>query len=634
MKSDSLEFLKPWTPGALERWWWIVRCHRPGQLVGRAARLSGRWAGRELGGWIGKRHEPTVIAPPRVREGTTLVDLLERKLADRSSDESTDQARRIATGRFCFLHQELVLGHPFDPKETAGRVSHLWRFHLHYHEFLLDLAAEYRRTGRREWLDRGWDLVEQWIDAAAAAGDWARDDAWHPYCISRRLPAWMLFWSAGPPDETRRGRVLASMAAQAEWLRRHVERELGGNHLLENAAALAMAGVLFEGPAARRWLDKGEQILRRELARQILPHGEHEERSPMYHARLLECLLDVRDAAAALRPELARFCQENADRMAGFLAAILHPDENIPLLGDSCLAATPPPAALIARVGGTMGGCIENEPSNVGQSVNLPKMAGWQPAPRARKAGWQPAPRAGKAGWQPAPRAVGPYWIFRHEDDFLLFDAGPVGPDHLPAHAHGDLLGIEASVAGRRLLVDAGAYCYEDDAMRQYCRSSAAHNVLRMDDQDQCDTWSRFRMGYRGWPRDFTSGKHGDFWWARAEHDAYRRLGVPRVGRRLACRPGGPWYCMDWASGLGRHRLTTTLRFHPDVEIKPMAEDRLRIRHGETVLCLRWLTPGRTRLTRGWYCPEFGLRRECPVAEWTTTTGLPACCGWSLSWEK
>src|SRR5690606_28481799 len=49
----------------------------------------------------------------------------------------------------------------------------------------------------------------------------------------------------------------------------------------------------------------------------------------------------------------------------------------------------------------------------------------------------------------------------RHDDTwYLATDFGPVGPDDLPAHSHGDIGSFELSVAGRRLIVDPGVYEY------------------------------------------------------------------------------------------------------------------------------------------------------------------------------
>ena len=101
----------------------------------------------------------------------------------------------------------------------------------------------------------------------------------------------------------------------------------------------------------------------------------------------------------------------SAERMAGFLQDICHPDGDIPLLGDSCFGEAAPIGTLVKRATTLL-----------------------------------PSPASGRG------KVVGDYWLFRHDNDLLLFDAGPVGPDDLPAHAHADLLTLEASVGGRRLL--------------------------------------------------------------------------------------------------------------------------------------------------------------------------------------
>ena len=234
-----------------------------------------------------------------------------------------------------------------------------------------------------------------------------------------------------------------------------------------------------------------------------------------------------------------------------------------------------------------------------------------------------------RTGASPA-LTVGDYWVYRDGGDFFLFDAGPVGPDHLPAHAHADLLGFEASLSGRRLFVDSGVFNYQDDSTRRWCRSSAAHNVLVVDGEDQCDAWSRFRMGRRGWPRGFESGRTEDFHWARAEHNAYRHLGVPCVGRWVGCRGSGPWFCVDWARGTGQHEISSRLHIHPQFQVEQAGQDEIRLTAAEITASLHFLTPGRLAVNTGWYCSRFGHRQENPVLEWTSTGNLPAVCAWSL----
>lgn len=81
--------------------------------------------------------------------------------------------------------------------------------------------------------------------------------------------------------------------AEARWLRKRLEIHLLGNHLWANAKALVFGGTFFEGDEADAWRQKGLALIRRELDEQILADGGHFERSPMYHAIVLEDLLDL-----------------------------------------------------------------------------------------------------------------------------------------------------------------------------------------------------------------------------------------------------------------------------------------------------------------------------------------------------
>ena len=592
-------------PSKALRWWYIIRYHRTSQLV---MRLVGLLRRKVTGMTGGRRYERPPESVPKLRDNPNLASLARCKASDCPAKSSASNARDILEGRYRFLNAECQLPEPIDWRlEDRPDVSHLWRFHLHYHEFLLDLAAEGLGDGDRTWFDRAWELVAGWIDSNRLSDRRVLGDAWHPYCISRRLPVWIYLWSLCPPAEKLRDRVLVSMFCQARYLSRHLEWDVRGNHLLENAKALVLVGAFLRCPDADRWLAKGRTTLQNELAEQILPHGEHFERSPMYHAGMLEAVLDVRDAVATLMPELARSCGETAAKMAAFLQAILHPDGDIPLLGDACLGETVAPGQLIGRA---------TESNKLSEPTEHPL----------------PSPAAASGGTDLCgSRVAGDYWIYRHADDFLIFDAGPVGPDYLPAHAHADLLSLEASIRGRRLFVDSGTFGYRDDRMRRYCRGSRAHNVLVIDGRDQCDVWSRFRMGHRGRPAGLAVGEESGFHWARAHHNAYRRLGAGHVGRWLACRPAGPWICVDWANGTGRHDLANSLHLHPDVTAEKLADDLVRLELDGLSLSLHFLTAGRVTIAEGWYCPEFGRRDPAAVIHWTATQSLPAVCGWWLA---
>ncbi|MEZ6146257.1 MAG: alginate lyase family protein [Planctomycetaceae bacterium] len=573
----------------LPRWWYILRYHRFSQLGWRVASVLHRQVFPFLSHGRHTDIDPAALVR---REHTGFASILSRHLRLRSG-HGVDSAHRLLRGEFEFLNERRELSLPIDWQlKSVEPVSHLWRFHLHYHEFLLDLLTFADADEQQAALERIWEIIADWIDANPIDQSGALSDAWHPFCLSKRIAVWLLIWQEHDPPAMLRDRFVRSLESQIRYLERHLEWDLRGNHLLENLRTLALAGAYFEGRTSDRRLEVAGRFIQEQLAEQILPTGEHFERSPMYHAQMLSAVLDMRDAFKRLRPELAETCQLAAIRMANFMADILHPDGQIPLLSDSALDETPSVAVLLADVHDGVDDRVANDSSNVSEARD--------------------------------------YWTWKDEGDFVLLDAGPVGADELPAHAHCDLLTLEASIDGRRLFVDSGVYDYGDGEMRKYCRSTAAHNVLQIDRIEQCDMWSRFRLGYRGHPSPLEQGQTGSFMWCRATHNAYRRIGVPVVGRWLACRPGPVWFCVDWAEGTGLHDLTTRLHLSPDVSVTLESPQQARLNIGEHLLILESLTTAEMTIEDGWYCPNFGVRERSSVLKFTTRTQLPGFVGWVL----
>lgn len=140
--------------------------------------------------------------------------------------------------------------------------------------------------------------------------------------------------------------------------------------------------------------------------------------------------------------------------------------------------------------------------------------------------------------------------------------------------------------------------------------------------------WSRFRVGYRGHPSMIESGQTDPFSWCKATHDAYRRIGVPVVGRWIACRSGFPWICVDWAEGRGTHELTTRLHLAPGTEVSLETSHSARLRTGERSLSIQSLTMAELTIEPGWYCPNFGVRQENSVLTINATCLLPGIVGW------
>jgi len=535
-----------------DRFYYAARFYRPKQIIHR---LLSRAKGP--------------LAASRINRLCARPGLKVRALLPHISEPVADGPRLMHDDKLValrLLNREYLTGKSIDWRGLEKQIeTRLGRFHLHYHEFLLPKYPDDRLPVSAEQI---WNWIGRWIDTFSGSTTTTHSmDAWHPYVISRRIPVWVKLFSQHPPEGAVAERVLTSLTAQARWLRKNIEFDLGGNHLIQNLRGLAVASAFFDGPEADEWLRTVQRWLSREIEEQVLQHGEHFERSPMYHVDVLLALADIRDAFQAAFGKPPKYLEDAINRMAAFLGEILHPDGQIPLFGDSTLDLTPSPRQVFTRLG-----------------MDFPNLE----------------PQDARSG------PVGDYWIYREGGHFLIFDAGPVGPDHLPAHAHADLLTVEASWGGKRLLVDAGVYDYEESAERAFCRSTAAHNTLEINGQNQCDVWSRFRMGRRGWPGKLHSGTSSGLHWGRGTHNAYRHLGVPEVGRLLLCGGKNGWFIVDWIKSKNECTWTSRYRIGPEWGGTYIADGILGLQSGDLSLVATSLSEGcRLTVERTSYCSQF-----------------------------
>lgn len=480
----------------------------------------------------------------------------------------------LRQGRFCLLNLPADLGFPIAWDHPHWEAPPLWDFHLHYHEYLGTFAG----FANPDW-DLIWNVVEQWIDRFPVPTKETARLAWHPYCISRRLAVWTLLYRLHAPSNNIANKVQSSMARQAAFLRRNLERDIGGNHLWENAKALVTAGCFFEGPHAEKWLRDGLKLLSQCINQQLSAEGEHFEKAPTYQLDLAEGLVDLATILESIDAEQARWLEAVSQKMYGFLERICHADGTLPLFGDSTAVAVNPPTA-----------------STV-----------------------------------PSGEFVGDYFVYRADNHRWIFDAGNVGPDELPAHAHADLLGFEASVFGRRLFVDSGIYAYTGPK-RQVYRSTAAHNVLIVDDLELADTWASFRMGRRGHVIARQCGQETWGCWTWAAHDAYISASIGPVERLCVFVQGGPWFSIHLLrqSSKTPHRLKEHVHCHPDVSLIAKPDGAL-VTGLPTPLRIEVVGPAQCNIQPNVYSPDFYVELPNKRLEIEQTSALPAVSAWSLS---
>lgn len=457
----------------------------------------------------------------------------------------------------------------------------LWRYNLHYFDDLNARGSEARTGWHR-------DLIDRWIaENPPGAGS-----GWEPYPLSLRIVNWSKWALASQPLGAA---ALGSLAVQARFLRAGLEWHLLGNHLLANAKALVFAGALFAGDEADGWLRKGLAILRREVPEQVLPDGGHFERSPMYHALILEDLLDLINLAAACPGTLPDAAVETwrtaAERMGRWLANMIHPDGEIAFFNDAAQGIAPPPAEITAY---------------------------------ATRLGLAPA--AGPADG-PVILSESGYVRVGGPDAVAVLDVGPVGPDYLPGHAHADTLSFELSLYGRRVVVNSGTSVYGTGKERLRQRSTAAHSTVEVDGESSSEVWSGFRVARRARPVDFALSKHDGTVEVSCGHTGYRRL-AGRVTHRRGWRFGGRSLTVtDRLDGRFRHGVARFF-LHPGVSAEADGSGgRLVLEDGQVVT---WsVTGGVASLAGSTWHPAFGIARPNTCLE-VSLTG--PSCALTLAW--
>jgi uncharacterized heparinase superfamily protein len=449
--------------------------------------------------------------------------------------------------------------------QAQGR-SQLWAYNLHYFDDLNSTDS----PARRRWHEQ---LVQRWIDEnppGAGIG-------WDPYPVSRRIVNWIKWLLAG---DSLMPRAQQSLAVQVRWLNRRIESHLQGNHLFVNAKALIFAGLYFDGEEADGWLREGLSLMRKEIRKQVLADGGHFERTPMYHAGFVEDMLDTMNIMQAYGRAVDAGCKETVARMLAWLQAMSHPDRGIAFFNDAAFGVSPEPAQLHAYA------------ARLNVAVQPPERAGMH---RLMPSGYVSVD-------------LPPF--------YLVCDVAPIGPDHLPAHAHADTLSFEMSFKTRRVFVNSGTSEYGLGAERHRQRGSAAHNTLVLDDEDSSEMWAGFRVARRARVRLIEVRDAASTVSIVGEHDGYRRLRGRNRHRRRWMLTAQELTIEDVVEGRFRS-AKCFFHLHPEIQVQRVGggEVQLRDSHGEQLkMCFEGAALLEV-LDSSWH-PEFGvaLANRCIVA--------------------
>ena len=450
--------------------------------------------------------------------------------------------------------------------DNRNTITKLWRYNQHYFDDLNAVDSHKRKV----WHDQ---LLKNWISNNGIG----KGIGWDPYPTSIRIVNWIKWHLQG---NKLFDALLKNLVLQTSYLNQRIEWHILGNHLFSNAKALVFAGLFFSSKQSEIWLKKGLKIIDDELKEQVLDDGGHFELSPMYHSIFLEDLLDLINISNAY-PEVIQKSYVNewtkvAKNMFIWLDSMTHPDGDIAFFNDAALDIAPNLDEL-KKYAFKLG--INYIPKKLNQVTHLVDSG---------------------------------YIRFNSNNATGLLDVAAIGPNYLPGHAHADTLSFELSLFGQRLLVNSGTSEYGITKVRQYERSTEAHNTVVVNNKNSSEVWSGFRVARRAYPLDLKIEELENIVNISCAHDGYKRLDERPIHRRNWQFSKSSLVIKDFINGSFKSAYAY-FHFHPSVTIINDNNNSWKVKmpNGKEVNLI--VKIGKSVLEEKYYSPEFGkkLSSQC-----------------------
>lgn len=511
-----------------------------------------------------------------------------------------ERARRIVEGKFDLLgYRDLFFGEPIDwqlepvsgktaPSVHWSQINYLnpeavgdkkitWE--LNRHQYFATLGRAYWHTHDEQYAQTFVAHLSAWMDCnpPKVGINWASSLE-----VSFRCISWlwaMHFFRQSPHLEPQfLLRVWKFIYVHARHLESYLSTYFSPNtHLTGEALGLFYLGVLLpEFKRAAHWRHLGQSVLRAELERHVKPDGVYFEQASYYHRYTADFYLHFYLLARANEIPLDSVVSNKLIALLDHLLHLTKPDGTTPLFGDDDggrLVMLEDRAPNDFRATLAAGAALFARPDYKYVAGEVSEEVLWLLGGEGLRA-FDDLDAQIPAGDSRA-FTDGGYYVMRdgwsRTANYLLIDCGPHGVFNC-GHAHADALAFELAARGRTLLVDPGTYTYTAaPQMRNYFRSSAAHNTLTVDGvsssvPDGPFTWQSIaQTSVQAW----RSKEQFDY--LEAAHDGYRALAAPAVHTRsVLFIKGAYWIVRDQVETAGEHRYD--LNFHFAADAAPTIE--------------------------------------------------------------
>lgn len=384
----------------------------------------------------------------------------------------------ILNNTFTFLNTKKEFGKEINwNRKDLNEGTRLWKLNLHYFDYLISLLDNLN-TKKLNYIV---NTITSWIDNNKLGQREYYKGNWNSYCISLRLINWIKVFIIIQDQITVefKNKWLSSIYNQTMFLYNNLEKDLQGNHLLEDGFGLLWSGILLDN---KKVVDKAKSLVSKQLEEQILQDGAHFELSPMYHNIMLYRLLDIVNLYSAnYNSDLfLSSLKKYGSRMSSWAWSTLLDKEKISLLNDAAFNIAPNTKYLLGYA----------KQLEIDYTFIQLTDSGYR----------------------------------RHSTSHYdcIMDVGKIGPDYIPGHAHADTFNFILHVDKKPIIVDTGTSTYKNNDNRAYERSTSAHNTVEINETNSSEVWSSFRVGRRSKITYLEESKHK----VVARHDGYKKFGI------------------------------------------------------------------------------------------------------------
>jgi len=420
--------------------------------------------------------------------------------------------------------------------------------------------------------DEGW-----WASLQAVLEEWRQDNPvarsinWCPMeCSMASINlcfVLMLGLQVEKPPLSALQTLLPLCELHGRFIFRTVEySDIRGNHYAANLTALLLLGILLRPFVAEagRWVGYVQEHMDEEILTQYSEDGVHFEKTIPYHRLVTQLFLVSLLAREKAGLFVSAEARERIRMACRYVQAYTRPDGLAPLWGDNDDAralwfdtrSLRDHRGLLA-----LGAAYFDDPSLAGNcnAIEVPLLTGKAKAPA-------------RSPETECPVSVrhfvqGGMVCARYGRDHFVADVGEVGLRGRGGHGHHDSLSFELSLAGIALIIDPGSYIYTGDpSARNRFRSTAAHNVVRVDGEEMGSFFPRqlWRLGDEATPYQVELEWDKEGFQLAASHDGYLRLADPvKYRRQWQYRPGKGMIVRDRLRCGAAHKVERFFHFAP-----------------------------------------------------------------------